>query len=72
VKLLETDSLPEHTPRGLPDIMVVDVGRPYFLEVKRLGSHQSPDQKLFQQRAEAAGAIYAVVYSIEDVQRLGQ
>jgi hypothetical protein len=34
-------------------------------------SYQSPEQKAFQERAEAAGAIYAVVRSIEDVQKLG-
>jgi hypothetical protein len=56
---------------GSPDIIVVHVGRPYFLEVKRPGSYQSPDQKAFQQHAETAGAMYAVVRSIEDVQRLG-
>jgi hypothetical protein len=56
---------------GVPDIIVVHVGRPYFLEVKRPGYHQSPEQKAFQQRAEAAGALYAVVRSIEDVRELG-
>jgi len=57
--------------RGVPNIMVVHVGRPFSLEVKRSGSPQSPDQKLFQQRAEKAGAMDAVVRSIEDVQQLG-
>lgn len=56
---------------GSPDIIVVHVGRPYFLEVKRPGSNQSPDQKAFQQSAKRAGALYAVVRSIEDVQLLG-
>jgi hypothetical protein len=56
---------------GSPDIIVVHVGRPYFLEVKRPGSYQSPEQKGFQARAEKVGALYAVVRSIEDVQALG-
>jgi hypothetical protein len=56
---------------GSPDIIVVHVGRPYFLEVKRPGTHQSPEQKAFQAEAEKAGALYAVVRSIDDVQRLG-
>jgi hypothetical protein len=49
----------------------VHVGRPYFLEVKRPKTYQSPEQKEFQKRAEGAGAYYAVVRSIEDVQALG-
>jgi len=57
-------------PGRLSDIVVVHVGRPYFLEVKRPNTHQSPQQKEFQRRAEHAGALYAVVRSIEDVQRL--
>jgi hypothetical protein len=63
--------MPKYAIRGVPDIIVVHVGRPYFLEVKRPRAYQSPDQKLFQQRAETAGAMYAVVRSIEHVQRLG-
>jgi hypothetical protein len=53
--------------RGFTDIIVVHVGRPYFLEVKRPASYQSPEQREFQRRAEAAGAWCAVVRSIEDV-----
>jgi hypothetical protein len=63
--------LPKHTPRGIADIIVVYAGRPYFLEVKRPETYQSPDQKLFQKHAEKVGAMYAVVRSIEDVQQLG-
>jgi hypothetical protein len=56
---------------GSPDLIVVHVGRPYFLEVKRPGTYQSPDQKTFQAAAEKAGALYAVVRSIDDVTALG-
>jgi hypothetical protein len=52
-------------------LIIVYVGRPYFLEVKRLGAYQSSEQKEFQRRAETAGPLYAVVRPIEDVQRLG-
>jgi hypothetical protein len=55
----------------LTDIIVVHVGRPYFLELKRDGAYQSAEQKAFQRRAEDAGALYAVVRSIDDVQALG-
>jgi hypothetical protein len=56
---------------GSPDIIVVKDGRAIFLEVKRSGSYQSPEQKEFQRKAERVGAVYAVARSIEDVQRLG-
>lgn len=56
---------------GSPDIIVVHKGRPYFLEVKRPGAKQNDDQITFQKGAEAAGAQYAVVRSIDDVVRLG-
>jgi hypothetical protein len=63
--------MPKYAMRGVPDIIVVHVGRPYFLEVKRPKSYQSPEQRAFQKLAEAAGAYYAVVRSIEDVEALG-
>jgi hypothetical protein len=50
---------------------VVHVGRPYFLEVKRTASYQSPEQKEFQASEEKARTLYAVVRSIEDAQALG-
>ncbi|HEV2630572.1 MAG TPA: hypothetical protein VGV41_18265 [Pseudolabrys sp.] len=64
-------ALPKHTPRGVADIIVVHIGKPYFLEVKRPGTYQRPEQKEFQKAAEAAGALYAVVRSIDDIQALG-
>ena len=63
--------MPKHSLKGVADIILVYAGRPYFLEVKRLRTYQSPEQKDFQKRAEAAGGLYAVVRSIEDVQALG-
>ena len=57
--------------QGVSDIIVVDAGRPYFLDVKRDGTYQSAEQKQFQQDAEKAGALYAVVRSIDDVVMLG-
>ena len=53
--------------RAVSDRIVVHVGRPYFLEVS-VGTYESPEQKEFKKRAEGAGALYAVVRSIEDVQ----
>lgn len=63
--------MPAHSLKGVPDIILVHVGRPYFLEVKRPGTYQSAEQKDFQKRAEQSGALYAVVRSIDDVQALG-
>jgi hypothetical protein len=57
------------TTRGIADIIVIHVGRPYFLEVKRPGSYQSPEQIAFQVAAEKEGALYAAVRSIDDVQK---
>lgn len=69
--LIRMRRLPKGAVRGLADITVVHVGRPYFLEVKRVGAYQSDEQTAFQKRAEEAGAMYSVVRSLEDVQRLG-
>jgi hypothetical protein len=64
-------AMPKYTPKGMSDIFVLYGVRSYFLEVKRPGSCQTPEQREFQKRAEFAGAIYAVVRSVEDVQQLG-
>lgn len=59
------------TPRGLPDIVVVNDGHAVFIEVKSAKGKQSPDQIEFQRNAIKAGADYHVVRSISDVQQLG-
>jgi hypothetical protein len=63
--------VPKYAIPGVSDITVVHVGRPYFLEVKRVGAYLSAEQKSFQTRAETAGAMYAVFRSSVNVQRLG-
>jgi hypothetical protein len=42
---------------GNADIIVVRVGHLYFLEVKRPGSYQSPEQKQFRARTEKVGVF---------------
>jgi hypothetical protein len=42
-----------------------------FLEVKRKGTYQSPEQKEFQAQAKKAGALYGLVRPIDDVQAIG-
>jgi len=63
--------MPKHSRRGVPDIIIVKEGRFIGLEVKRLRTCQSPEQKAFEVDIVAAGGLYRVVRSIEDVQRLG-
>ncbi len=46
--------------RVCPTSILVRDGKLYFLEVKWPGAYQSPEQKEFQRRAEAAGAYYGV------------
>jgi hypothetical protein len=64
-------ALPKHTPRGVPDIIVVKDGHAIFLEVKNEGGRLTTDQRDFGTAAMVAGATYEVVRSIDDVQALG-
>ena len=57
--------------KGSPDIILVYEGRIYFLEVKRKSGVMSLEQESFCVAARAAGALYHVVRSVDDVQRLG-
>lgn len=64
-------AMPKYSRKGMSDILAVHAGKPYFLEVKRPNTKPSEDQKRFGADAEQAGAIYAVVRSIDDVVALG-
>jgi len=58
-------------PAGSPDIMGwLPGGRCYGIEVKRPGEYQNPNQKAFQKRMEAGGALYILARSVEDVARV--
>jgi len=65
--------LPKYTPKGLPDIVVVQGGMFVALEVKREKpkTYQSADQKEFQAWVEKHGGKYFVVRKIEDVIAIG-
>ena len=52
---------------GVPDLVLVHEGRALFFEVKAPDGRLRPAQKLFLERAHAAGAKAAVVRSIDDV-----
>lgn len=63
--------LPKYTPRGLPDIIVIQGGTFVGLEVKTPVGKQSPEQKEFEANVKKHGGRYHVVRSIEDVQAIG-
>lgn len=52
---------------GAPDIIAVIKGKYVGIEVKSKRGKQSPHQKLFQTKLEAAGGVYLLAYSIDDV-----
>ena len=56
--------------RGLPDLIGVYRGRALALEVKRPGGKPTPLQEHELSRWAAAGALVAVVTSVEDVKQL--
>lgn len=63
-------SLPKHTPRGLPDIMIVSGGVFYAIEIKRPKAYLRPEQLQFRDKVEKYGALYYVVTSVEDMKRI--
>lgn len=50
---------------GVADLVLVHEGRTYFLEIKAAGGRLSDAQREFAGRATAAGARWAVAYSID-------
>lgn len=63
--------MPNHSMRGVPDIILVRKGQFVGLEVKPKGKYQSPDQKIFEALVKEAGGAYHVIRSIEDLQAIG-
>jgi Holliday junction resolvase len=53
---------------GSPDIVAVIHGRYVGIEVKAAKGKQSENQMQFQRELEAAGGIYLLVKSIEDIE----
>lgn len=55
--------------RGVADLcLVLPGGRAAFLELKAPKGRSSPEQKVFRTDAEAAGALYAVATTSDEVQ----
>ena len=55
---------------GMPDIIAVVDGRVLVIEVKARHGRQSPAQKRFAERLEAAGGRYIIARSAGDVEKL--
>jgi hypothetical protein len=54
---------------GVADIVIVKLGRVYFLELKAIVGRQSDKQILFECDAMRVGAEYAVVHSLDEAQK---
>jgi hypothetical protein len=55
---------------GSPDIFALKDGKCYGIEVKRPGGKQSEAQREFQERLTAAGGLYLLATSIDDLAHL--
>jgi len=64
-------AMPKFALKGVPDIIIVKGPFVIFLEVKRKGTKQSPDQVQFEKYCKAQGCEYYVVRSLDDVLPLG-
>lgn len=64
-------SLPKYAIAGISDIVLLNEGNAYFIEVKDHKGQQNENQVLFQEFVEKAGCEYYVVRSLEDVMAAG-
>ena len=63
--------MPTHALKGVPDIIVIKAVQFIGFKAKRGKGKLSLEQVAFRLRAEAAGARYYVVRSIDDVTAIG-
>lgn len=63
-------AMPKYTPKGLPDVFVLDNGEFYGLEIKREGGRISPEQRVMQESFKKNGAHYHFVFSLNDVKEI--
>lgn len=63
--------LPEHTPRGLPDCVVIIKGKFIGLEFKGSVGKLSPEQIEVCRNIVRAGGDYYLIRSIDDLQKIG-
>lgn len=65
-------AMPKYAMAGVPDIIVVlEGGRIVFLEVKKKGGRLSEGQQIFQERCAKLNTPYFVVFSIDDIIKVG-
>jgi len=56
---------------GVADLTILlPQGKSLYIEMKVKGNRQTPNQKKFQQKAEALGHKYYVCYSFEDFEKV--
>jgi hypothetical protein len=60
-------SLPKHTPKGLPDIIVITNGKFIGLEIKRDGAKLRPDQAIFEENIKQNGGYYHVITNLDQL-----
>ena len=53
--------------KGVSDLFAIVKGIVYWIEVKKVGEKQSPEQIEFQNDVEANGGVYILAYSVNDV-----
>lgn len=63
-------SMPKHSMKGVPDIIVIREGMFIGVEVKRPKAKLRPDQHIFKALCEVNGGQYHVVYSMEDIKEI--
>lgn len=67
----EHGSYVRYGSKGAPDIIVVANGKMIGIEVKTISGKLSDDQEAFGEALKAAGGIYIVARSLDDVIALG-
>lgn len=63
--------MPKYSRKGIPDIILLINGKPFFIEVKTKVGRQTPDQKLFQEECIKQGITYCLARSATDVMECG-
>lgn len=63
--------MPKYSMNGIPDIILINKGIFWGLEVKRPQGRQSENQKIFQAGLEKAQGKYFIVTSLDDILALG-
>jgi len=63
--------MPKYSKNGVPDIILINKGYFWGLEVKQPKGKQSENQKIFEDGVKKAGGHYYIVTSLDDIIALG-